>query len=289
MDGVAAAGTTAGGKARRRVTSPSRAAATRAPAADTPEPAPIATRTLRGDPAERPRAPKEAQAAKVASRNTEAKAPAAEPAGNQTQPVPASDHAGNDDKAAAIAIHHGEATIAETHVVQDAAPAKTPDIPKTLPTVGATPPGAPASPNPAATTAPAAAGLERSGGDRPIDDAGRTTLGRQPADSRRERGTGGRPPARRADAATRSDCARRAGLSARGDRPWSCNRQRQGAIDRRRARQRQQRRHRRGVASRVRSRRARGACALAVRARQRGTHDDGRHRVQARLTKSGSR
>ena len=140
------------------VTSPSRAAATRAPAADTPEPAPIATRTLRGDPAERPRAPKDAQAAKVASRNTEAKAPVAEPAGNQTQPVPASNHAGNDDKAAAIAIHHGEATIAETHVVQDAAPAKTPDIPKTLPTVGATPPGAPASPNPAATTAPAMAG-----------------------------------------------------------------------------------------------------------------------------------
>jgi len=140
------------------VTSPSRAAATRAPPADTPDPAPIATRTLRGDPAERPRAPKEAQAARVAARNTEAKAPAAEPAGNPMQLVPASDHPANDDKAAAIAIHHGEATIAETRAAQDAAPAKTPDIPKTLPTVGATPPAAPASPNPAATTAPAAAG-----------------------------------------------------------------------------------------------------------------------------------
>jgi TonB family protein len=145
-------------KAGDSVTSRSPAAAIRAPTADTPEPAPIATRTLRGDPAERPRAPKEAQAARVASRNTEAKAPAAEPAGNQTQLVPASDHAGNDDKAAAIAIHHGEATIAETHVVQDAAPAKTPDSPKTLLPVGATPPGAPASPNPAAATAPAVAG-----------------------------------------------------------------------------------------------------------------------------------
>lgn len=133
------------------VTSPSPAVAIRAPVADTPEPAPIATRTLRGDPAERPRAPKEAQAVRVAFRSTEA-----EPAGNQTQLVPASDHAGNDDKAAAIADH--EATIAETRVAQDAAPAKTPDIPKTLPTVDATPPAAPAPPNPAATTAPAAAG-----------------------------------------------------------------------------------------------------------------------------------
>jgi periplasmic protein TonB len=140
------------------VTSPSRAAATRAPAADTPDPAPIATRTLRGDPAERPRAPREAQATRVAARNTEAKTPAAEPAGNQTQLVPASDHAGNDDKAAAIAIHHGEATIVETRAVQDAAPAKTPDIPKPLPAVGATPPAAPAPANPAATTASAAAG-----------------------------------------------------------------------------------------------------------------------------------
>jgi len=140
------------------VTSPSRAAATRAPPADTPDPAPIATRTLRGDPAERPRAPKEAQSARVASRNTEAKAPAAEPAGNPPQLVRESDHAGNDDKAAAIATHHAEATIAETRVGQDATPAKTPDIPKPLPTVGATQPIAPASPNLAATTAPAAAG-----------------------------------------------------------------------------------------------------------------------------------
>jgi periplasmic protein TonB len=138
-------------------TSPSRAAVLRAPAADTPEPAPIATRTLRSDPVERPRGPKEAQAAKAEPRNTEPKA-AAEPAGIQALAIPASDHAGKDNKAAAMATGHGEAALAETRLVQDTAPAKTPDIAKPVPLVDTTSPAAtPTSSTPAAAAAPAAA------------------------------------------------------------------------------------------------------------------------------------
>ena len=138
-------------------TSPSRAAVVQAPAADMPETTPIATRTLRGDPVERPRGAKDAQAAKAPPRSTEPKPAAAEPASIQTQLIPASDHASNDNKAAAMAIDHGGTATAETRLAQEAAPAKTPDIPKPPPAAGATPPAAPASPTSPAAATPAAA------------------------------------------------------------------------------------------------------------------------------------